>query len=84
MNSETLNNDLYDINFRFLIIARDYARHFPLEACWKFNINEDQINELRELTLKELEELAKCNKAIFTIFPINENGLTSSVAAALK
>ncbi|MFM8341657.1 MAG: hypothetical protein ACKN9F_05500 [Methylomonas sp.] len=80
-----LDNDLKAINFQFLMLARECARHNPMEAIWKFNLNDAEVEQISGLSLDEINELAECGRAIFRI-PVTHTttGITSSIVAALK
>lgn len=80
-----LDSDLKAINFQFLMLARECARHTPMEAIWKFNLDDTEIEKISSLSLDEINELAECGRAIFRI-PVTHtpSGITSSIAAALQ
>jgi hypothetical protein len=80
-----LNEDLKTINFQFLMLVRECARHHPMEAIWKFNLTKVEIERISIMPIGELTELATCGRAVFTFPPITKkpDGLTSSIAAAI-
>lgn len=79
-----LNDDLKTINFQFLMLARECARHNPMEACWKFNLNHAEIETISGLSLDQINNLSDCGRAIFRI-PLVQTppGTTPSIASAL-
>ncbi len=67
-----LNDDLKIINFQFLMLVRECARHSPMEAIWKFNLKEVDIEKLSSMSLDEIKDLANCGRAVFTVLPLNK------------
>jgi hypothetical protein len=82
---DLLNEDLKAINFQFLMLVRECARHNPMEAIWKFNLTEVEIERISIMPMGELTELATCGRAVFTFPPITRKpeGLTATIAAAI-
>ena len=79
-----LNDDLKTINFQFLMLVRECARHNPMEAIWKFNLNDAEIEKISAMSLDEITELATCGRAVFTIPPPQTlPGVPSNIAVAL-
>ncbi len=78
-----LNDDLKIINFQFLMLVRECARHSPMEAIWKFNLKEVDIEKLSSMSLDEIKDLANCGRAVFTVLPLTKPDITSRIAAAL-
>ena len=80
-----LNDDLKTINFQFLMLVRECARHSPMEAIWKFNLKEVEIETISSMSLDDINAMANCGKAVFTILPIAQTrpDITSRIAAAL-
>ena len=80
-----INNDLKNINFQFLMLVRECARHDPMGAIWKFNLNSTDIQRLSVMSLEELRELADCGRAVMTILPVTATPSTTSanILAAL-
>ncbi len=80
-----LNDDLKSINFQFLMLVRECARHSPMEAIWKFNLKEVDIEKLSSMSLDEIKDLANCGRAVLTILPITQtqSDITPRIAAAL-
>lgn len=65
-----VNDDLKNINFQFLMVVRECARHHPMDAIWKFNLDAAEIERISCMSLEELKELADCGRAVFTILPV--------------
>lgn len=88
-NNTYVDNDINRLNFQFLMIARECARQDPLGAIWKFNMNNDEIEKISSMSLNDLESIAACNRAIFTLLPITTmpqrtgKNVTPSIMAAL-
>ena len=68
-----VNEDLNHLNFQFLMVARECARHHPMDAIWKFNLNALEIQKMSRMSLEELKELAECGRAVFTILPVKRH-----------
>ncbi len=67
----TFNQDLTQLNFEYLLLARECARHNPLEASWRFGIDSKQIIQIAEFSLEKLRELACCSRALIVLIPMN-------------
>ena len=80
-----VNEDLNNLNFQFLMVARECARHHPMDAIWKFNLNALEIQKMSRMSLEELKELAECGRAVFTILPVTATPSTTppNILAAL-
>ncbi len=80
-----VNEDLNHLNFQFLMVARECARHHPMDAIWKFNLNALEIQKMSRMSLEELWELAECGRAVFTILPVTATPSTTppNILAAL-
>ncbi|WP_051604139.1 hypothetical protein [Methylobacter tundripaludum] len=80
-----VNDDLKNLNFQFLMVVRECARHHPMEAIWKFNLNAVEIQRMSCMSLEELKELAECGRAVFTILPVTATPTTTppNILAAL-
>lgn len=80
-----LNDDLKTINFQFLMLVRECARHSPMEAIWKFNLKEVEIETISSMSLDDINAMANCGRAVFTILPIAQTrpDITLRIAAAL-
>lgn len=80
----TFNQDLTQLNFEYLVLARECARHNPLEASWRFGIDIKQIGELAEFSLDKLRELACCSRAVIVLIPMNTpNNISLATHATL-
>jgi hypothetical protein len=79
------NQDLKNLNFQFLMVVRECARHQPMDAIWKFNLNAEDIEKISTMTIEELKEIAACSRAVFTLLPVRSTSsdITSSILAAL-
>lgn len=82
---ELLDDDLKTINFQFLMLVREFARHHPLEAIWKFNLTHVEIERIAIMPMAELNDLANCGRAVLMLPPITKkpNSVTTTIAAAL-
>ena len=80
-----VNDDLKNLNFQFLMVARECAHHHPMDAIWKFNLNALEIERMSRMSLEELKELAECGRDVFTILPVTATPSTtpSNILAAL-
>lgn len=80
-----VNDDLKNLNFQFLMVVRECARHHPMDAIWKFNLNAVEIQRMSCMSLEELKELAECGRAVFTILPVTSTPTTTppNILAAL-
>ena len=67
------------------MLVRECARHHPMEAIWKFNLTDVEIERISIMPMDELNELATCGRAVFTMPPITKKpeGLAAPIAAAL-
>ena len=83
----TINTDLKNLNFQFLIIVRECARQQPMAAPWLFNLDAVEIEKISRMTLEELTEMAACCRAVFTLLPLSatagQSPVSSSILAAL-
>ena len=82
---ELLEDDLKTLNFQFLMLVRECARHHPMEAIWKFNLTHVEIERIAIMPMAELNELATCGRAALMLPPITKkpNSVTATIAAAL-
>ena len=62
--------DLTNLNFQFLMLVRECAINNPMEAIWKFNLNARDIETISGMTLNDLQKLAACSRAVFTLSPL--------------
>lgn len=84
-NSNIYNEDLKLLNLQYLLLARNCAIHNPIEALWKYGMNEAMIQSLSEMTITQLHELAGCGRAVITILPpkTTNNNVPLNLYAAL-
>jgi len=66
---KVLEDDLTQINYQYLMLARECARNAPLVALWKFNLSTELLAQLRDLTLEEIGEMAKNGRALLSVLP---------------
>jgi hypothetical protein len=80
-----VDNDLKNLNFQYLIVVRECARHQPMEAIWKFNLNARDIERISDMSIEELTQLAACSRAVFTLSPLTATSLDAppNILAAL-
>lgn len=78
-------DDLKAINLQLLMLARDCARHNPMAAIFKFNLNQTELEKISTLSIDEIADLAECGRAVFRTPPVLQipHGVSPSVAAAL-
>jgi len=79
----SINTDLENLNFQFLVVVRECAKHNPMDATWKFNLNTEEIERISGMTLDELRGVAGCSRAVFTLLPINQTPSTSSIPSSI-
>lgn len=80
-----VNEDLKNLNFQFLMVARECARHHPMDAIWKFNLNASEIQRMSGMSLEEVKGLAECGRAVFTVLPTTSasSATPANILAAL-
>jgi hypothetical protein len=66
----TLEEDLSQLNFEYLMLARDAVRSNALEAAWRFGFNQKQLSIMETLTLEKIRELASNSRAIVRLLPL--------------
>jgi hypothetical protein len=84
----TIDTDLKKLNLTFLMVARECARHTPIEAIWKFNLDHAQVMRISSMSIDDLQSLAGGGRAVFTIIPTeaatkNNSTTPASVVASL-
>lgn len=79
----TLEEDLMQLNFEYLILARECARNNPMEAVWRFGLDQNSMSELAALSLKDIKNLASVNRAVITLLPIGQFEPSTRAYAAL-
>jgi hypothetical protein len=79
----TLEQDLAQLNFEYLMLARECARSNPLEAAWRFGVERIQIDELAGFSLEKIREISAIAKTVIRLVPMdtpNEISLGSHAA----
>ncbi len=66
----TLEQDLAQLNFEYLMLARDAIRGNPLEAAWRFGLTQNQISMMETLTVEKIRNLACTSRAIVSLLPL--------------
>jgi hypothetical protein len=66
----TLEQDLAQLNFEYLILARDAIRSNPLEAAWRFGLTQNQISMMETLTVEKIKNLACTSRAVVSLLPL--------------
>lgn len=67
----TLDQDLTQLNFEYLILARECARNNPMEAVWRFGVERKQIEEIAEFSVEKIRELSGIARTVITLMPMN-------------
>ena len=67
----TLDQDLANLNFEYLMLARESARSNAIEAAWRFGLNHRQINFVEKLTVEKIKEIANSSRAVITLLPLH-------------
>jgi Flagellar transcriptional activator (FlhD) len=67
----TLDQDLTQLNFEYLILARECARNNPMEAAWRFGVERKQIEEIAEFSVEKIRELSGIARTVITLMPMN-------------
>ena len=78
-----INPDLENLNFQFLVMVRECAKHNPMDATWKFNLNAEEIERISVMSLEELKVVSSCCRAVFTLLPINQIPSTSTISSSI-
>jgi hypothetical protein len=80
----TLEEDLAQLNFEYLMLAREAVRSNALEAAWRFGLNQKQLNVVETLTVEKMRALASNSRAIICLLPLKTpQHLATSVHSAL-
>lgn len=66
----TLEEDLSQLNFEYLMLAREAVRSNALEAAWRFGLNQKQLGIMETLTLEKIRELASNSRAMIRLLPL--------------
>jgi hypothetical protein len=54
----TLEQDLAQLNFEYLMLARECARSNPLEAGWRFGLDSKQTRFITDLTIEKIKDMS--------------------------
>lgn len=80
----TFEEDLAQLNFEYLILAREAIRSNPLEAAWRFGLTQKQISIMETLTVERIKNLACTSRAVVSLLPLQTpTHVTSSLHGAL-
>ncbi|WP_347988598.1 hypothetical protein [Methylomonas sp. AM2-LC] len=79
----TLEEDLTQLNFEYLMLARECARSNPMEAAWRFGLDPDRISEFAALSMEEIKNQSSINRAVITLLPIGQFEASTTAYAAL-
>lgn len=80
----TLENDLTNLNFEYLMLARECARSNAMEASWRFGLDSRQIEAITNLTIENIRDVASASRAVITLLPISTpNNFSLSIQTAL-
>lgn len=80
----TLEQDLAQLNFEYLLLAREAVRSNALEAAWRFGLNQKQLAVMETLTVEKIRELAGNSRAIIRLLPLQTpQHMSPSVHSAL-
>ena len=67
----TLEQDLAQLNFEYLMLARECARNNPMEAAWRFGVERKKIEEIARFSVKNIRELSCIARTVITVVPKN-------------
>jgi len=67
----TLDQDLAQLNFEYLMLARECARNNPMEATWRFGVDRMQIDRVAGFSIEDIRELSGIVRAVITLIPLN-------------
>ena len=80
----TLEQDLANLNFEYLMLARESVRSNAVEAAWRFGLNQRQTSVLETLTVEKIKGIAGNSRAVITLLPLHTpEHIALSVHAAL-
>ncbi len=66
----TLEQDLAQLNFEYLMLARECARNNPMEAAWRFGVERKKIEEIAEFSVENIRELSGIARTVITVIPM--------------
>jgi hypothetical protein len=64
-----IGEDLNRLNFQILMLARECARHSPLEAAWRFGLTDVTLKEVANLSLEKILDLSLCGRTVIATLP---------------
>ncbi len=67
----TLEQDLAQLNFEYLMLARECARNNLMEAAWRFGVDRKQIEEIAGFSVGNIRELSSIARTVITLMPMN-------------
>jgi len=67
----TLEQDLAQLNFEYLMLARECARNNPMEAAWRFGVERKKIEEIAGFSVENIRELSCIARTVITVIPMN-------------
>lgn len=79
----TLEEDLAQLNFEYLMLARECARSNPMEAAWRFGLDPNKISVFAGLSLEEIRKQSSINRAVISLLPIGQLEVSTTFYAAL-
>ena len=80
----TLEQDLANLNFEYLMLARECARSNPVEAAWIFGVDRTQVDEIAGYSLEKIKELASITRTVLRLLPLHTpNDISLSTHASL-
>lgn len=79
----TLEDDLTQLNFQYLMLLRECARSNPMEAAWRFGVVLETIDRVADLSLKQIKEQAAINRAVISLLPLGNHPVSAAAHAAL-
>lgn len=78
----TLEQDLAQLNFEYLMLARECARRNRLEAAWRFGVDRIQIDQIAEYSIDQIREVSAVARTLIRLVPINTPAGTSIASHA--
>jgi hypothetical protein len=79
----TLEDDLTQLNFQYLMLFRECARSNPMEAAWRFGAVPDVVDRVADLSLEQIKEQAAINRAVISLLPLGRYPVSAAAHAAL-
>jgi len=66
----TLEQDLANLNFEYLMLARESVRSNAMEAAWRFGLNSKQVSVIADLSVEKIKEMSQINRPVITLLPL--------------